>query len=112
MRKEYKMEKEDYFGDVESSANKRKSLAIVIYDISDNKQRTRMVKLLEGFGVRVQKSAFEAWLDDRAYSRLCGKIDRFIQPEDHVKIYRLSGAGETKSWGKMPSFEMEEIIII
>ena len=47
----------------------QKSLVLVIYDIIDNKRRTRLVKILEGFGFRVQKSAFEARLSERQYQK-------------------------------------------
>lgn len=39
-----------------------KYLILIIYDISDNKHRLEISKLLEGYGTRIQKSAFEAWL--------------------------------------------------
>ncbi len=106
------MDREDYFGDTDSEIRAKKSLALVIYDISDNKQRTRMVKLLESFGIRVQRSAFEAWLDKKSYTKLCTMITDLVEPDDHVKIYRLSGASETRVWGDMPDFDDEEIIII
>lgn len=106
------MEQENYFGDVECEPRAKKCLTVIIYDISNNKQRTRMVKLLESFGRRVQKSAFEAWLDYQTYSKLCSRLERLVLPEDHVKIYRVSGAGETKTWGEVPDFDDEEIIII
>ena len=40
---------EDYFGTEIPKERSRKHLAVIIYDISDNKQRRRMVKYLEGF---------------------------------------------------------------
>lgn len=106
------MERENYFGEDESEPRSKKSLTLVIYDISDNRHRAQMVKLLEGFGRRVQKSAFEAWLDYKTYSRLCDRIERFVRPGDHVKVYRLAGSGETKCWGHTPDFEPEDILII
>ena len=106
------MEQENYFGDMECEPRAKKCLTVIIYDISSNKQRTRMVKLLESFGRRVQKSAFEAWLDYKTYSRLCARVGRLVTSEDHVKIYRLSGTAETKTWREMPAFEDEDIIII
>ena len=36
----------------------KRYIVLVIYDIVDNKRRNRMVKCLERYGVRVQKSAF------------------------------------------------------
>ena len=43
----------------------RKFIVLMIYDIVDNKRRNKMVKCLEAYGVRVQKSAFVAVLGRR-----------------------------------------------
>ena len=43
------------FTDLIEDADKK--LVLIIYDIIDNKRRSKMVKLLESYGVRVQKSA-------------------------------------------------------
>ena len=45
----------------------RKFIVLMIYDIVDNKRRNKMVKCLEAYGVRVQKSAFEALLNRRHF---------------------------------------------
>lgn len=37
-------------------------IVLIIYDITDNKRRLSMVRCLEQFAVRVQKSAFEGFL--------------------------------------------------
>ena len=42
--------------------DERRYIVLVIYDITENKRRNRMVKCLERYGVRVQRSAFEAFL--------------------------------------------------
>ena len=42
--------------------DERRYIVLVIYDIVDNKRRNHMVACLERYGVRVQKSAFEAFL--------------------------------------------------
>lgn len=52
------MEKEIYFAPERPDRRAAKSLTVIIYDIPDQKQRNRMVKYLERFGYRVQKSAF------------------------------------------------------
>ena len=41
----------------------KKFIVLIIYDIVDNKIRLKMVKCLERYSVRVQKSAFEALLN-------------------------------------------------
>lgn len=48
----------------------RNFIVLMIYDIVDNKRRNKMVKCLEAYGVRVQKSAFEALLNRRQYEKM------------------------------------------
>ena len=40
-------------------AKKKSFFCIIIYDIVSNKRRLKLAKLLEGFGIRVQRSCFE-----------------------------------------------------
>lgn len=55
----------DFFADKmgkddKKSIKKGKGIrTLVIYDITDNKKRREIVKFLSGYGVRVQRSAFE-----------------------------------------------------
>jgi len=103
---------ECYFDFKEKQQSDGRVLTLIIYDISDNRQRSRMVKYLEGFGFRVQKSAFEAWLDRPEFTRLCRGLDKIVCPDDHVKLYRVNGSGAVLSWGDMPSFTPEDVVII
>ena len=50
--------------------DERRYIVLVIYDITDDRRRTRMVKCLERYGIRVQKSAFEAFLMEKKYERM------------------------------------------
>ena len=45
--------------------DERRYIVLVIYDISENRRRAQMVKCLERYGVRVQKSAFEGFLSEK-----------------------------------------------
>lgn len=56
------------FSTIIEDANKK--LVLIIYDIIDTKRRNNMVKLLESYGNRVQKSAFEALLTNRQYKEI------------------------------------------
>ena len=49
----------------------KKFIVLVIYDVVDNKTRNHLVKCLERYGVRVQKSAFEALLNRKQYDAAC-----------------------------------------
>ena len=72
-----------------------------------------MVKLLESFGRRVQKSAFEALLDKKMFVKLRSEIPKVIdEKEDCVKIYRLKGVSETVTWGNMQEVSDDEMIFI
>lgn len=102
---------EDYFGVQYEEKPLNKSLVLVIYDITDNKRRTAFVKLLEGYGVRVQKSAFEMIIDKNGYNKLIAEIPAKITDEDNIRIYKLKINGEIVSWGS-PLSEPQEVIIV
>ncbi len=69
-------------------------LYLISYDISVDRRRTRIAKILEGFGQRVQYSVFECDLEARHYQALWRKLARTIQPDegDSLRIYRLCAA--------------------
>ena len=85
---------------------------MIIYDITDNKRRLSMVKCLEKYGYRVQKSAFEAFLDQKLFEQLKMQIPKIIAKEDAVKIYRLKGVSETYVWGEQRDITDDEWIFI
>ena len=90
----------------------QKSLVLVIYDIIENKRRSRLVKILEGYGFRVQKSAFEARLSERQYQKLLSAVENFALEEDNIRIYKINGQGEIRSFGiQQDEFENEVLII-
>lgn len=63
---------ENYFFEAEKEKSPDKVFVLIIYDIVDNKRRTKLAKYLQGFGFRVQKSAFEAVIpkkNTRSYCR-------------------------------------------
>lgn len=89
-----------------------KKLVLIIYDIIDNKRRLNMVKLLEAYGTRVQKSAFEALLTASKYSEMIKGIQRVAHNEDNVRIYRLNSSNEVLLLGDTNSIYEENVIII
>lgn len=63
---------------------------VICYDIPDDRRRTKVGKLLEGFGARVQKSVFECDLTPKLLDRLKGKLGKVIaDPEDSLRYYYL-----------------------
>ena len=89
-----------------------KKLVLIIYDIIDNKRRSKMVKHLESFGNRVQKSAFEALLPHSKYCNMIDGIEKIITNEDNVRVYRLNGSNEVLLLGVMETTYEENVIII
>lgn len=85
---------------------------LIIYDIVDNRKRQRFAKWLSGYGVRVQKSAFEVYLRKNKFDKLVKGIPKRIGTQDSVRIYKINGKGQIISWGKDESEESEDIIVI
>lgn len=102
---------EKYIFENEAKTSKNKKLVLVIYDIVDNKRRNKFVKFLEGYGVRVQKSAFEMIINSNQYNQMVQRIPFLIGEEDNVRVYKLKLEGDVKAWGSGMS-EAEDIIII
>ncbi|MGB9861547.1 MAG: CRISPR-associated endonuclease Cas2 [Candidatus Bipolaricaulaceae bacterium] len=67
-----------------------KAYVVVAYDISDDRRRERVAKILEGYGERVQYSVFECRLDRMQYLRLRHKLEEVIDREsDMISFYFL-----------------------
>lgn len=102
---------ENYFIEPDEIKAENKKLVLVIYDITLTKRRNKFVKLMENYGVRVQKSAFEMILNHSQYDELIKKIPLYITKDDNIRVYKLKVSGEIVSWGSGMT-EAEEIIII
>lgn len=72
---------------------------LVIYDISNNKKRRSVVKLLNRYGTRVQKSAFECIITEAMAAKLEQKLSVSIDKTDSVRIYRFLSGARVKSFG-------------
>lgn len=103
---------EDYYFQISDELESDKEFVLIIYDIVDNRKRVKLAKLLSGYGKRVQKSAFEAMLTTQRDNKLIEEIPRYIdKTEDNVRIYKITGKGKVTSWGEVPEFD-EEIVLI
>lgn len=68
----------------------KKFIVLIIYDVVNNKTRNHLVKCLERYGVRVQKSAFEALLDKKQYDAMMRRASRIIDTQvDSLRVYVL-----------------------
>ena len=63
---------------------------VIAYDVSDNRRRRALVRVLEVFGERVQESVFEAWLTDQERKKLELRARAcLVKLEDKLAIYVL-----------------------
>jgi CRISPR-associated protein Cas2 len=61
----------------------------VAYDISENRIRTRVYKILEKYGAWKQYSVFELEIDAVQRLMMEDEIKAQIEPGDKVRIYQL-----------------------
>lgn len=104
---------ENYFWNTNAPSGKKKLYILVIYDITDNKRRVQFAKKMNGYGFRVQKSAFEAMISNKLYRQLLQEIPSMIDVQtDSVRVYKIQGAGEVSLFGDSICLEDEEVIIL
>ena len=93
----------------------REQFMVVSYDIANNRRRQKVVKIMEGYGRRVQYSVFECRLSARNYRRLREKLSAVIDPQkDSILFYPLCGGCLQKREGLglgKPSSDQEHWVI-
>ncbi len=68
-------------------------LRLIAYDITNHKRWTRIANACADYGVRVQYSLFECWLDEREFQELWTRLRAAIDPaEDRLMAYTLDTA--------------------
>ena len=61
---------------------------LITYDITDDKRRKKVEKLLSEYGFRVNYSVFELEIDAKTHRYLLEKLPAFMKSRDSVRIYR------------------------
>ncbi|MFM7363246.1 MAG: CRISPR-associated endonuclease Cas2 [Cuspidothrix sp.] len=91
---------------------------LIIYDLPDNKaankRRTRLHKMLGGYGKWTQYSVFECFLTAVQFAKLQTKMEKLIKAdEDSIRIYVLDAGSvkKTITYGSQTP-RQEQIIII
>ncbi len=62
---------------------------LIIYDIRDPRRLRRVSKVMEKYGVRVQKSVFESKCSEKAIKKMRREALREIEEEDSVITFNL-----------------------
>lgn len=70
---------------------------LIAYDIADNKRRSRIAKVMESMGARVQGSVFEVFLTQKELEETIRRCKKALnEKEDSLRIYYLCGACQRK----------------
>ena len=67
-------------------------LYLVSYDITDTPRRTKVAKILDDFGDRVQYSVFECIIDNELLEKMLSRLIKVAnEAEDSIRVYALCG---------------------
>lgn len=70
---------------------------VVTYDISEDKRRTKIHKILSSYGQWMQFSVFECNLTAAEYAKLRNRLDKQIVPDrDSIRFYFLCACCQGK----------------
>ena len=73
---------------------------LLIYDIRDDKRLRKIAKVMEEYGVRVQKSVFEMEATENTLKLLKKRVQKIIKEEDYVVYFKLC----EKDWQKREKY--------
>ncbi|MCB5228884.1 MAG: CRISPR-associated endonuclease Cas2 [Candidatus Cloacimonetes bacterium] len=88
---------------------------VVVYDLSNDRRRTKLHKLLKNFGSPVQYSVFECLLTNEEIIEMKGRVKRLIRPKaDHVRYYRLCKTCKSKTEvvGRVEILVEKDVLIV
>lgn len=94
--------------------NNETTLYVVAYDIPNDRRRTKVHKLLCGFGAWTQYSLFECWLGKKQLLELRHRLDQLLDDgSDSVRFYTLCRecAGHTETVGGAPPHDPIVVIV-
>jgi len=84
---------------------------VICYDITNDRRRTKIAKVLEGHGLRVQKSVFECVLNEKEYKSLQEKLAKLLHnKEDTMRFYPLPEGARAKvlTLGIQPDYSVDD----
>jgi CRISPR-associated protein Cas2 len=71
---------------------------IATYDISDDNQRTRVARVLDRYGMRLQWSVFEVWLDPEELVDLRRQVGPLLAEHDQFEIIPIDVSPNRRRW--------------
>ena len=74
-------------------ASNQATCYVIAYDIPDDRRRTKVHKILSGFGAWTQYSLFECFLSKKELVQLKAKLAKHLnETQDSVRFYPLCAA--------------------
>ena len=91
-----------------------KMLTVFCYDVSGNRNRNRLAKILESYAIRVQKSVFEARLTAKEAERISKLCATELDQGDSLRVYSIDMAGyrRTKTYGSAVILQEQEFLLV
>lgn len=85
-------------------------LTVFTYDVTADKRRRKIARLLEDTASRVQYSVFEARLSEQKTSAISQRIAALLGDGDSLRVYVVGANGERRSrvYGEAAPFEPDE----
>jgi CRISPR-associated protein Cas2 len=75
---------------MKSTSSSQNTLYVIAYDIPDDRRRTKIHKILSGFGTWTQYSLFECFLSKKELVQLKAKLAKHLEDtQDSVRFYPL-----------------------
>ena len=95
-------------------ASNQTTCYVIAYDIPDDRRRTKVHKILSGFGTWTQYSLFECFLSKKELVQLRAKLAKHLkEAQDSVRFYPLCTACLDKVetvGGELPKEDMSFIV--
>lgn len=86
----------------------RDTAYLIVYDVTDNRERDGVAELIEGFGLRVQKSVFECRLTRSAKERLVSRLENLQLQSGFLYLYKLGPEIHRRGVGALPATPFAE----
>lgn len=88
---------------------------VVVYDIKDDRRRSRVAKTMEDYGTRVQYSVFECNMNEKILDNMNNTLASVIDDtDDKIRVYRMckNCLNSVQILGKGDITEDEDVYIV
>ncbi len=92
-----------------------KYFLVIVYDISNDKRRTKLHKLLKNYGSPVQYSVFEVILSMEEIKQMKKEVQKLLRPKtDHLRYYSICKTCKQKTEiiGRFEVIEEQDVIVV